>query len=68
MTASADQYQTIADLASRGQLSSAEQHCRQMLQETNDPELIYMPAVIEGRQKRYPSALALFEKATRYLQ
>ena len=67
MKAVANRYQTIVDLTSRGYLFSAEQHCRQKLQATNDPELIYMLAVIEGRQHRYPSALALFEKATRYL-
>ena len=67
MTDSADRYKTIAGLTSRGQLNSAETHCRQMMHATSDPELIYMLAVIKGRQKNYPFALALFEKAIRYL-
>ena len=67
MTAIADRFQTIADLTSRGHLSSAEQHCRRLLKATNNPQLIYWLAIIKGRQKEYPSALALFEKASRYL-
>ncbi len=64
MTANADRYQIVADLVGRGLLDSAEQQCRHLLQTTNDPELIYMLAVILGRQKEYAAALALFEKAS----
>jgi Flp pilus assembly protein TadD len=67
MTTIADRYQTIADLASRGNLSSAEQHCRQMMQASSDPELFYMLAVIKGRQDDYPAAQALFEEAVQHL-
>jgi Tfp pilus assembly protein PilF len=67
MTAVADRYQYIADLAARGLFDSAEQHCRQQLQVTNDPELIYLLALIMDSRQEYPTALALFEKAARRL-
>jgi len=67
MTALADHYQTIADLANRGHLSSAEKHCHQVLQTTNAPEFIYLLAMIKERQRDYSSARALFEKALRHL-
>jgi tetratricopeptide (TPR) repeat protein len=53
----------ITDLVSRGHLDGAEQQCLQSLKETGDPELIHMLAVIKGRQKDYPAAIELFEKA-----
>ena len=67
MTALADHYQTIAELLNRGDLSSAEQHCRHVLQIANIPEFIYILAVIKERQKDYSSARSWFEKALGYL-
>jgi Tfp pilus assembly protein PilF len=63
MTAVPNHYQKIADLAFRGHLTGAEKQCLQSLQETDDPELVYMLAVIKGRQNNYAAALELFEKA-----
>ena len=67
MTVIADRYKTIADFISRGNLQHAEQQCRQMLQATNDPELVYILAVIKGHQKEFIAAGALFETAIRSL-
>jgi len=67
MTPIADHHKTIADLISCGQLRRAERQCRQMLQATREPELVYLLAVILGRLKNYSGALALFERAARCL-
>jgi len=67
MTALADHYQTIVDLTNRGHLNSAEQACHQVLQAYDDPEFIYVLAVIKERQKDYTTARALFEKTIRNL-
>ena len=67
MIDTADRYQTIQLLIAGGRFSSAERECRQMLQAANDPELIYILAIIKGCRKDYPSAVALFEETGRHL-
>ena len=52
LTDASDRYQPILSLIAGGHFSSAELKCRQTLQAANDPELIYMLAIIKGRQKK----------------
>ncbi len=53
----------IIRLIEQGRFDEAEGHCLSLMQESDDPEILYLMAVIRGNKEDYETSTGLFEKA-----